>query len=371
MTATHRYMKRALELASLGNRFVAPNPMVGAVLVYEDRIIGEGYHHRYGQPHAEVMAVNSVKEKHLLKHATLYVTLEPCSHYGKTPPCAELIIRSEIPKVVVAMQDPFHEVSGRGIAMLREAGVEVLCGIMEDEAKALNKHFIKQHTAERPYVKLKWAESADGFIDKVRKTAEEKAFVFSSALRQGFVHRQRSEYQSILVGYRTALLDNPSLTNRFCSGNQPLRLVLDPRLSLPKDLKLFTDGKAKTIVFYDKNVEEIPDLFAKSTDASTGSATEKPRKLFPIDFSYSVAEPVEASEKEEEGTYLEAVGLDFSNLLPSLFAYLREEKINSLYVEGGAKTLQMFIDNGLYDEIERELSPISLGEGIIAPKVLL
>ncbi len=341
MTAAHRYMKRALELASLGNRFVAPNPMVGAVLVYEDRVIGEGYHHRYGQPHAEVMAVNSVKERPLISKATLYVTLEPCSHYGKTPPCAELIIRSEIPKVVVAMQDPFHKVSGRGIAMLREAGVEVECGVMEEEAKALNKHFIKQHTAERPYVKLKWAESADGFIDNARKTAEEKAFVFSSALRQGFVHRERSEYQSILVGYRTALLDNPSLTNRFCSGNQPMRLVFDPRLSLPKDLKLFTDGKAKTVVFYDKNLEIIPPLVGG------------------------------AEQSEAEGVLVnsEAVALDFANLLPSLFAYLRDEKINSLYVEGGAKTLQMFIDSGLYNEIERELSPISLGEGITTPKL--
>ncbi len=369
MTAAHRYMKRALELASLGNRFVAPNPMVGAVLVYEKRIIGEGYHHRYGQPHAEVMAVNSVKEKHLISKATLYVTLEPCSHYGKTPPCAELIIRSEIPKVVVAMQDPFHEVSGRGIAMLREAGVEVICGVMEEEAKALNKHFIKQHTAQRPYVKLKWAESADAFIDKVRQTAEEKAFVFSSALRQGFVHRERSEYQSILVGYRTALLDNPSLTNRFCSGNQPLRLVLDPRLSLPKELKLFTDGKAKTIVFYDRNLEETPEFFVKSTDSSTGSATEYKKVKEKGLQRCLVAEPVEATKKVEEGNRFEVVGLDFANLLPSLFAYLREQKINSLYVEGGAKTLQMFIDSGLYDELERELSPISLGEGITAPKL--
>ncbi len=332
MTASYIYMKRALELASLGKRFVAPNPMVGAVLVYENRIIGEGYHHRYGQPHAEVMAINSVKEKHLLKQATLYVTLEPCSHYGKTPPCAELIIRSEIPRVIVAMQDPFHAVAGRGIAMLRKAGVEVQCGIMENEAKALNKHFIKQHTAKRPYVKLKWAESADGLIDRIRTTADEKAFVFSSALRQGFVHRERSEYQSILVGYRTALLDNPSLTNRFCSGNQPLRLVLDPRLSLPRDLKLFTDGKAKTVILYDKSL-----AFNRPTLPT-------------------------------ERNFTKAIALDFGNLLPSLFAYLREEKINSLYVEGGAKTLQMFIDSGLYDEIEREISPISLGEGISAPK---
>ncbi len=340
MTAPHQYMKRALELASLGKSFAAPNPMVGAVLVYQDRIIGEGYHHRCGEPHAEVMAVRSVKEKALIPKATLYVTLEPCSHYGKTPPCAKLIIDSQIPKVVVAMQDPFHEVSGRGIAMLREAGVEVHCGIMEEEAKALNKHFIKQHTAKRPYIKLKWAESADGFIDKIRQGAEEKPVVFSSALRQASVHRQRSEYQSILVGYRTALLDNPSLTNRFCSGNQPLRLVFDPRLTLPKDLKLFTDGKAKTVVLYDKSLAfNRPTPSGKSAHPST------------------------------EGSFVEAVALDFDNLLPSLLTYLSEQKINSLFIEGGAKTLQMFIDSGLYDEIEREISPIILGEGIPAPQI--
>lgn len=333
-------MKRALELAALGRRFTAPNPMVGAVVVYDEHIIGEGYHHCYGQPHAEVMAINSVKDKSLLSKATIYVTLEPCSHYGKTPPCAELIIASKIPNVVVAMQDPFHEVSGRGIKMLREAGVDVICGIMEEEAKALNKHFIKQHTGGRPYIKLKWAESADGFIDKVRKTADDEPVVFSSKLRQAFVHRERSAYQSILVGYRTALLDDPSLTNRFCSGHQPLRLVLDPKLSLPTRLKLFSDGKAKTIIFYDKNL-------LSQADASTGSA----------------------SEREMEGNSVEVVALDFANLVPSLLNYLSEQKINSLYLEGGAKTLQMFIDSSPYDEIEIEQSSQRLKEGISAPSL--
>ncbi len=341
MTTPYIYMKRALELANLGKGFVAPNPMVGAVLVCNDKIIGEGYHHRYGQAHAEVMAINSVQDKALLLQSSLYVTLEPCSHYGKTPPCAELIIASKIPHVIVAMKDPFSEVSGRGIDMLLNAGIKVECGLMEAEAQELNKHFISQHRNQQTYIKLKWAESSDHFIDQIRTSAEDQAFVFSSKLRQADVHRQRSEYQAILVGYRTALLDNPSLTNRFCSGNQPLRLVLDPLGELPEDLKLFSDGQAKTVIFYQK------DLFDHKPDITA------PKHWY---------DPLRAN-------FLEVHPIDYSKLIEELNNFLRKKQINSLYVEGGASTLQRFIDTEAYHEIEIEQSPIKLGTGISAPQI--
>ncbi len=328
MVNPYIYMKRALDLAVLGKRFVAPNPMVGAVIVHNDRIIGEGYHHQYGQAHAEVMAVNAVKDKRLLKDSTIYVTLEPCAHYGKTPPCAELIIKVGIPRVVVAMQDPFSAVAGRGIAMLREAGVEVSVGLMEDEARQLNKHFLSQHQSGRPYIKLKWAESCDGFIDRLRENSNEATMVFSSSLRQRIVHRDRAYYQAILVGFRTALLDNPSLVNRYWSSRGIVRIILDRNLSLPKDYQVFTDDLAQTLICYDKSL--VKDEALQSSHSSA----------------------------------VEYVAIDYNDLTNALIKLLQAKKINSLYVEGGSATHKLFIDNSCFDEIERELSTISLGSGI-------
>ena len=212
MTEDEKYMRRCIELAANGRCTTAPNPMVGAVVVHKGRIIGEGYHVHCGEGHAEVNAIRSVRETELLRESTIYVSLEPCSHYGKTPPCADLIISKGIPRVVVGCMDPFPLVAGRGIRKLREAGIEVTVGILEEECKALNARFITFNLQHRPYVTLKWAESADGFLD-VNRTGGHPV-VLSTPLTAMFVHKQRAEHQAILVGTRTALLDNPSLTDR-------------------------------------------------------------------------------------------------------------------------------------------------------------
>lgn len=330
MASEQLYMRRALELAALGQASARPNPMVGAVIVHQGKIIGEGYHHAYGQPHAEVMAVGRVRKLEQLRNSTLYVSLEPCSHYGKTPPCAELIIRHRIPRVVVAMLDPYPEVSGRGIEMLCRAGIEVEVGLLEQEARQLNAPFVCQYTYDRPYVTLKWAESKDGFMDRLRASSQEPATVFSSPYRLRLVHRERMKHQAILVGYRTALLDNPSLTNRYWLGSHPIRIILDPRLSLPQDLKIFTDGTAPTWILYDERLSSTRDI---------------PNK---------------------EG--VRYIGIDWNRPLSrSVLETLHDEGIQSLFVEGGGKTLQSFIDERLYDCLKREVSPLILGTGVKAP----
>ncbi|MDR2473665.1 MAG: bifunctional diaminohydroxyphosphoribosylaminopyrimidine deaminase/5-amino-6-(5-phosphoribosylamino)uracil reductase RibD, partial [Tannerella sp.] len=241
------FIQRCLELASHGAGNVAPNPMVGAVIVHNGLIIGEGFHRRYGEAHAEVNAIASVKDESLLKESTLYVNLEPCSHYGKTPPCAQLIIEKQIPRVVIACEDPFEAVAGRGVKMLREAGIEVVTGVMESEAKALNKYFITAHTKRRPYIILKWAESADGFVDKIRNDRSEPPVKLSSTLTRMLVHKLRSDVQAIMVGTNTAILDNPSLKVSHWVGKSPVRIVFDRYGRIPHDSKLF-DGTAETIV---------------------------------------------------------------------------------------------------------------------------
>lgn len=234
METDKKYMERAISLARNGLGSVSPNPMVGAVLVCDDRIVGEGWHRRYGSAHAEVNAVDSVVDKQLLRRSTLYVTLEPCSHYGKTPPCAKLIIDSRIPHVVVGSPDPFAAVSGRGIGMLRDAGVEVEVGILERECVAVNPFFMTAHTQRRPWVTLKWAQSADGYIDRVRSVDCEPAR-FSTAEAVVLTHRLRSLHDAILVGRNTYIADTPSLTVRDWSGRSPRRYVADRsrRLMLP------------------------------------------------------------------------------------------------------------------------------------------
>ncbi|HBI58185.1 MAG TPA: bifunctional diaminohydroxyphosphoribosylaminopyrimidine deaminase/5-amino-6-(5-phosphoribosylamino)uracil reductase RibD [Porphyromonadaceae bacterium] len=227
------FMVRALQLARNGELDASPNPMVGAVIVGPDgNIAGEGWHRRCGEGHAEVNAVNSVRNKAVLAAATMYVTLEPCSHYGRTPPCAELIIRCGIPRVVVGTLDPFVKVAGRGVEMLRQAGVEVAVGVMEKECRELNRKFMTAHSLQRPYITLKWAQSADGFIDGH----------ISTPLNSMLVHKLRATHDAILIGSGTALADNPTLTTRFYAGKSPVKVVLDRRKRLPADLRLFSDG---------------------------------------------------------------------------------------------------------------------------------
>ena len=323
MTTDEKYIRRCIELASNGLCNAAPNPMVGAVIVHNGKIIGEGYHARCGEGHAEVNAIRSVKDESLLKESTIYVSLEPCSHYGKTPPCADLIISKGIPRVVVGCIDPFSQVSGRGIQKLRDAGIDVTVGVLEDECKNLIRRFVTFNTQKRPYITLKWAESADGFIDINRENGS--PVVLSTPITSMYVHKQRAEHKAILVGRKTALLDNPSLTTRNWYGANPLRLVIDRSLTLPSDLRLFNHS-TPTLVF-----------------------TER--------------------EKTAEEN-LEYITLDFSkDILPQILTVLYERKIQSLLVEGGTTLLQSFIDTELWDEIFVEHSAKVLGEGVKSPVI--
>lgn len=241
-------MRRAIQLASNGRMDTSPNPMVGCVIAVGDRIIGEGYHRRCGEGHAEVNAVASVKDKSLLSDATAYVTLEPCSHYGKTPPCAKLLIDSGLKRVVIGSGDPNAKVNGRGIAMLRDAGVEVISGVLEDECRAINPHFMTAFSADRPYVMLKWAQSRDGYMD-VRRDADASPFVFSTPLNRAIVHRLRATHDAIMVGSRTVELDRPSLTVRDWAGRNPRRLVADAREEIPDMLRrLRSEGVTSLLV---------------------------------------------------------------------------------------------------------------------------
>ncbi len=321
MTEDEKYMRRCLALAYNGRYGAAPNPMVGAVIVCNGRIIGEGYHIRCGGPHAEVNAVRSVRNPELLGKSVIYVSFEPCSHYGKTPPCADLIIEKQIPRVVVGCVDPFAKVAGRGIQKLRNAGIDVKTGVLEEECRALNRRFITFHSEKRPYVVLKWAQSADGFID-VSRTGGSPA-VLSSAETLMLAHRHRAGCKAVLVGRRTALLDNPNLTVRSWWGENPLRLVVDRTVSLPASLHLF-DGTVPTVVF-----------------------TEK--------------------ERENSGG-VEYCKLDFSsNILPQIMSCLYRRGVQSLLVEGGHELLQGFIDSDLWDEAYIERSACFLSGGVPAP----
>lgn len=325
MIIEEKYMLRCLELARHGNGYTAPNPMVGAVIVHNGKIIGEGFHRRCGEGHAEVNAIASVRDESLLRESTLYVSLEPCSHYGKTPPCAELIIRKGIPRVVVGCLDPFPEVSGRGIRMLREAGIEVVTGVREEEARALNAVFMTFQQQKRPYIYLKWAQSADGFIDRIRTDASTPPVVFSSAETRRKVHRLRSEVAAIMVGTRTALLDDPSLTVRHWAGLSPVRILLDRSLRVPETARLLKKT-GRAIIFNGCRA----DCDAHVT-------------YVPIDFKQAV--------------------------LPQILHYLHEQKLNSLLVEGGACLLNSFLEAGLWDEARVETAPVTLHEGVKAPRI--
>jgi diaminohydroxyphosphoribosylaminopyrimidine deaminase/5-amino-6-(5-phosphoribosylamino)uracil reductase len=324
MQIDKKYMARCLELARHGTGKVSPNPMVGSVIVYKGKIIGEGYHRAYGEAHAEVNAIASVKDESLLKDATLYVNLEPCSHYGKTPPCAALIIRKQIPRVVIGCTDPYPEVSGRGVNMLQQAGIEVLAGVMEEEAYALNKVYMAFQVLKRPYIYLKWAQSADGFIDKIREDASVKPVIFSSPDMLQRVHKKRAEVAAILIGTRTAILDNPSLTVRQWAGTSPVRVVLDRNLTIPSHYHLL-DGSQPTLVFTQKTKENAPNIDY-------------------ITINYS------------------------EDVLPQVLSHLYARRLNSLLVEGGSFLLNQFLQQELWDEIQIETAPLLLGDGVPAPK---
>src|SRR6266540_3635821 len=315
MTSPEIYMHRCLELANLGAGNVAPNPMVGAILVYEDRIIGEGYHEKYGKAHAEPNCIASVKEedKHLISQATMYVSLEPCAHFGKTPPCVDLIIRNKIPKLVVGCHDPFKEVSGRGIEKLQTVGIDVELGVLENECRELNKRFFIFHIQHRPYIILKWAETANGkmaFLNPPEggtyDDSANKRLLISNEFTNRLVHKWRSEEAAILVGTNTAFMDDPELTTRLWKGNNPTRLVVDMDLKLPASLKIF-NGESMTIVFNKIKHEENDKILY-----------------------YRVTEDV--------------------NLVHQITNALYQLKILSVIVEGGARLLQSFIDEGMWDE---------------------
>lgn len=319
------YMKRCIELAQKAKGFTSPNPMVGAAIVHKGEIIGEGYHHKAGEPHAEVNAIAAVRDQSLLREATIYVNLEPCSHYGKTPPCAELIIQKRIPRVVIGSLDPFPEVSGRGVRMLLKAGVEVLTGVMETEARALNKVFMTFQEKQRPYVILKWAQSADGFIDRKRDDYSVAPEILSSPESRRMVHKLRSEVSAILVGTRTALLDNPSLSVRHWDGPSPVRLTIDRHHCIPTHYHLL-DGTIPTVVFSTRE--------ARNTNNVT----------------YALLDPLQSTPKQ-------------------ILSYLKEHKLDSLLVEGGSALLKSFLTEGLWDEIRIETATRLLGDGVKAPEL--
>jgi diaminohydroxyphosphoribosylaminopyrimidine deaminase/5-amino-6-(5-phosphoribosylamino)uracil reductase len=316
-------MSRCIQLARLGVGNVAPNPMVGAVLVYEDKIIGEGYHQKFGEAHAEVNCINSVthQDKNRIEKSTIYVSLEPCAHYGKTPPCSDLIIQTKIRKVVVGCQDIYKEVAGKGIEKLRNADVEVVSGILENECKELNKRFFTFHQKQRPYIILKWAQSANGKIG----SKDSERILISNDYSNRLVHKWRSEEAAILVGTNTVLKDDPSLTTRLWKGNNPIRIVIDKELKIAPSSKTF-DEEAETLVF----------------NLSKNSATKNTR----------------------------FIKLDKENFIKELLDSLYKNEIQSVLIEGGAKTLQSFIDSGLWDEariITNETMVVE--EGINAPQM--
>jgi diaminohydroxyphosphoribosylaminopyrimidine deaminase/5-amino-6-(5-phosphoribosylamino)uracil reductase len=314
-----QYMDRALALAALGGRSVMPNPMVGAVLVRDGEILGEGHHRYFGGPHAEVEAIPAVSDQTKIRGATLYVTLEPCAHFGKTPPCTNRIIKSGIAHVVVACRDPFPEVAGRGIDMLRSAGIGVTEGVREYEATQLNKRFMVAHRLKRPYTILKWAQTDDGFLAR----SDGSSKWISCDASRNLTHEWRAQELAILVGTKTARIDNPSLTVRHVVGPNPVRAVIDASLSLPNHYNLFTPD-AETIVFNDLKDEQQGNITYRRLDFRKPIATQ-------------------------------------------IAAYLYNQLLISLLVEGGASTLNRFIEADAWDEMRVFVSPKKFGSGIRAP----
>lgn len=320
-----KYIKRCIELARNGFGTTYPNPMVGSVIVYKDKVIGEGWHKKAGEPHAEVNAIRSVKDKSLLKKATIYVSLEPCSHFGKTPPCCDLIIEHKIPNVVVGTVDPNEKVAGRGIKKIIESGSNVIVGILEEECNELNNRFFTFHQKKRPYIILKWAESLDGFLAPKKENDQDRKPVWiTNTYSRQLVHNWRSKEQAILVGTQTVIDDNPKLNVRDWSGNNPVRVVLDQNSRIPENSAVFDDN-VKTIVFTKSEIVN-----------------------------------------EKENTTFEVI--DFNqNIIPQILEVLYQNEIQSVIIEGGLQTLQTFINQNIWDEARIFKGNISFEKGTKAP----
>lgn len=319
------YMSRCLELASKAYRSVAPNPMVGSVVVHNDIIIGEGFHQKYGAPHAEPMAIEAVKDKSLLKKSTLYVNLEPCSHYGKTPPCAELIVNKGIKRVVIGALDPNPKVAGKGVKILRDAGVEVVVGVLEKESRYINRRFYSYHEKKRPYIIIKWAQTKNGYMDKKREDLEQGALKISTTLTQQLTHKIRSENMAIMVSTNTVLMDDPSLTLRFWNGNHPVRVVLDRKGRLMNKHKLF-----------DQQIETVVLTQAKKADKHNLKYVAVPNDFY-----------------------------DLKNIYHTLY----ELNIHSVLIEGGASLLTSIIEAGYWDEANVEIADFEITDGVKAPQI--
>lgn len=325
MNTDEKYMLRALQLAALGGVSVAPNPMVGCVIVYNDKIIGEGYHKKYGEPHAEVNAVESVADKTLLPQATIYVTLEPCAHHGKTPPCANLIVKHQFKKAVIATVDPFSLVAGKGIELLKKAGIETVVGVKEQEAQLLNKRFFTFHQNKRPFVILKWAQTLDGFIDAPRLKDKQEIRWISNPRTQIITHQWRSEEQAILVGWKTIQNDNPSLTTRAFHGENPIRIIIDKELNSPIDSTVFNDGQ-RTMVFNSLK-----------------------------------------SQEENAVSYIQLNDFNLENI----FATCVSMGIASILIEGGKQTIESFIAANYWDEARVIVGNKTFKVGLKAPELAI
>ncbi|MBK0378883.1 bifunctional diaminohydroxyphosphoribosylaminopyrimidine deaminase/5-amino-6-(5-phosphoribosylamino)uracil reductase RibD [Mucilaginibacter segetis] len=321
------YMQRCLDLAVSGAGHVSPNPMVGAVIVHEGKIIGEGYHQKYGEAHAEVNAVNKVINSYtnhhdLLKNSTIYVSLEPCAHYGKTPPCADLIIKHQISKVVVGCRDPFPQVDGKGIEKLQDAGMEVIAGVLEQECRWFNRRFFTRVQKQRPYIILKWAQSADGYF----APADGSQYWLTGPESKNLVHQWRAEEDAILVGKNTVLADNPQMNVRHAEGKSPKRVVIDRRLELSRDLNIY-DQSIETLIFNEVKTDMEGNI-----------------KFIALE--------------------------DFDRFVPQYVLFqLYLQDIQSVIIEGGAYTLNTFIDAGLWDEARIFTASGILNSGLKAPVV--
>ncbi|NQX41550.1 diaminohydroxyphosphoribosylaminopyrimidine deaminase / 5-amino-6-(5-phosphoribosylamino)uracil reductase [Pedobacter steynii] len=323
------YMQRCLELASLGMGNVSPNPMVGCVIVSEGKIIGEGYHEKIGEAHAEVNAVKAVFDKYgaesaalLLKNATAYVSLEPCAHFGKTPPCADLLIRHQLKRVVIGNRDPFEAVDGKGIEKLKNAGIEVSSGILEKESSWLNRRFFTRILQKRPYIILKWARTANGFFAPV---GDEQRWI-SRPLAKRLVHKWRTEEDAVLVGKRTALVDNPQLNAREWPGRNPIRLLIDRNLEIPSEHYLY-NNEAKTIIFNEIKTDVVDNIHFVQME-------------------------------------------DMQYYLPQKIAFqLYLMDIQSVIIDGGAQLLNQFITAGLWDEARVFTSAVSWADGMLSPQI--
>ncbi|HUH27011.1 bifunctional diaminohydroxyphosphoribosylaminopyrimidine deaminase/5-amino-6-(5-phosphoribosylamino)uracil reductase RibD [Gelidibacter sp.] len=336
MNIHEKYIKRCIEIGKNGLGTTAPNPMVGCVIVHDQTIIGEGFTSPYGGAHAEVNALNSVKNPNLLSNSTLYVTLEPCSHFGKTPPCADAIINNKIPKVVIGTIDTHSNVAGKGIEKLKASGCDVIVGVLEAQVKEHHKRFFTFHNKKRPYIILKWAETADGFISPSTRDEQKPVWITNELSRQ-LVHKWRAEEQALLVGTNTVIEDNPSLTTRDWNGKNPVRIVLDKNSRLAKNVAIF-DGHAKTIIISETheagNRESYDDDF-ENTHPSVN------REFLNWDLKDKIAEQI--------------------------CTILFSQDINSVIIEGGRQTLQTFIDEGLWDEARVFKGTINFTTGTKAP----